>query len=364
VFCLGALIYGVAGSATILLISRLVQGFGDANLTVCRAYVGHVALHKEKVKYMSYTSAAQGLGFLVGSALAGIFAIFDTTVFGLPLNSNTAPGFFSFFVGIGNIWGVLKYMTYYKEDKTPITDSQPGSAQAAQIHAPPNLKAVIVSNVIFYLAISSFSTILATATVYLNFNFGWETGAISLVYMGGSLLGVCAFRVVPILNQRFNERYLMNIGLIGGGLSFCLMGGFGVAQTSLGVWITGAVFFFWFQPFVMATNLSLYAKIVGPFKGNQGPYMGYITMMGAAASICAPLYSVALLGGEEYAGTLTFFLSGLLLFVGTPIILFYWNIMVPHPAVKAMKQAKSAALTEPLNSGGLKSDSPAFQATV
>ena len=105
--------------------------------------------------------------------------------------------------------------------------------------------------------------------------------------------------------------------------------------------------------------MSIYAKIVGPFKGDQGPYMGYITMTGSLASIVSPLWATYFLDKENYSGNFTFFSTGCLLLWGLACVMLTWKFLVPHPdeqRAKVMVQDNSyGALndeedTKPLNS--------------
>lgn len=329
IFCIGAIIYSVSASATMLLASRFTQGFGDANLVVCRAYVGHTAKAQEKVKYMSFTSAAQGLGFLAGSLLGGLMSFFDTTIFGLPFDANTAPGYVSALMGITNICACAYYMRDFE------ADAGDGKQEVAEIR--PNVSAVVVCNLVFFLTISSFSVILGLITVYLNLNYGWGTGAISLVFAMGSILGVCSFSQVKKVNMKYGERHIIIGGLFMGGIGQWTMGGYGLFPAPMWLWFVGTCCFFLAHPFAMACSLSLYAKVIGPYKGDQGPFMGYITMMGSAASIVAPLWSAPLLAWEDYTGELTFFISGCFMYLGVPVVFYYWKSLIPHPDTKIVQ---------------------------
>lgn len=291
---------------------------------------------------MSYTGAAQGLGFLLGSSLGGLLAFCDFTVFGKPINANTAPGYFSVLIGIGNMICCYLYMRDFTPEKenTPSTSIQTSAPPA---HLKPDMLAIVVSNVLFFLSISSFAVVLCTVTIYLDINYEWTSAAIAWVFAAGSLLGVITFKNIKALNKRFSEIKMMMFGFSLAGLALMIMGGFGQFDVSLGVWLVAIVFFFLAHPMAMACNLSLYAKIIGPFKGDQGPYMGYITMSGALASIASPLWSTALLGWEDYSGLVTFTASGGLMLLGTAGCLLYYDILVPHPMEK---QAKALAAVD------------------
>lgn len=70
----GYLLWGFAGSLPMLFISRLVAGFGNANLAVAQAYIADVTTTENRAKGMGIVGAAFGLGFVLGPAIGGLCA--------------------------------------------------------------------------------------------------------------------------------------------------------------------------------------------------------------------------------------------------------------------------------------------------
>ena len=79
-------IVGLAGSITMLLLSRLVQGAGGGTIGVVQAYVADATAPEERAKALGWLSAITSLGAVVGPALGSIFA---------DLWGKRAPGFVS-----------------------------------------------------------------------------------------------------------------------------------------------------------------------------------------------------------------------------------------------------------------------------
>lgn len=71
---IGYTIWGLSGSLVMLFLSRIVAGFGNANLAVAQAYVSDVTPEENRAQGMGVIGAAFGLGFVLGPAIAG-FAI-------------------------------------------------------------------------------------------------------------------------------------------------------------------------------------------------------------------------------------------------------------------------------------------------
>lgn len=64
----GNFLYSLANlfdSFVVLLMSRLVIGFGTGLLSVGRAFVAEVTTTKERTKYISYVTAVQFIGFAI-----------------------------------------------------------------------------------------------------------------------------------------------------------------------------------------------------------------------------------------------------------------------------------------------------------
>lgn len=70
----GFTIWGFAGSLTMLFISRIVAGIGNANLAVAQAYIADVTTAENRAKGMGIVGAAFGLGFVLGPAIGGLCA--------------------------------------------------------------------------------------------------------------------------------------------------------------------------------------------------------------------------------------------------------------------------------------------------
>ncbi len=71
--CVGWLILGFAQGLWMFVLSRLVAGFGNANLGTAQAVVADVTTKKVRAEGMGLVGAAFGLGFLFGPIIGGIF---------------------------------------------------------------------------------------------------------------------------------------------------------------------------------------------------------------------------------------------------------------------------------------------------
>lgn len=65
------LVFGFANTFAIILISRILSGFGSGNISAAQAYVADITPPQERAKNMGIIGAAFGLGFAFGPALGG-----------------------------------------------------------------------------------------------------------------------------------------------------------------------------------------------------------------------------------------------------------------------------------------------------
>jgi MFS transporter, DHA1 family, tetracycline resistance protein len=68
---IGYLIFGIAGSLTLFVLSRLVNGIGSSNIAAAQAYISDITKPEDRTKYLGMIGAAFGLGFVFGPAAGG-----------------------------------------------------------------------------------------------------------------------------------------------------------------------------------------------------------------------------------------------------------------------------------------------------
>ena len=80
---LAFLLYGVAASFAVLLVSRLFAGAATANIAIAQAYVADVTTPEGRARGMGMIGAAFGLGFVFGPAVGGLLAGYSLAAPGL-----------------------------------------------------------------------------------------------------------------------------------------------------------------------------------------------------------------------------------------------------------------------------------------
>ncbi len=68
----GYYIFGFAGNFIILLVARIISGFGSANISAAQAYIADITEPADRAKKMGIIGAAFGLGFVFGPPIGGL----------------------------------------------------------------------------------------------------------------------------------------------------------------------------------------------------------------------------------------------------------------------------------------------------
>jgi DHA1 family tetracycline resistance protein-like MFS transporter len=69
---IGYLLFGFAGSMTVLFVSRIIDGISGGNIATAQAVIADITGPEDRAKGMGIIGAAFGLGFIVGPAMAAL----------------------------------------------------------------------------------------------------------------------------------------------------------------------------------------------------------------------------------------------------------------------------------------------------
>ena len=117
----GFLAFGFATSLWMLFLSRMIAGFGNANLGTVQAIVADVTSGKDRAKGMGMIGAAFGLGFIFGPVIGGVTG----AAFG-----PQAPAFFSAGFALINWLYAYKYLAETRVVSFSTVSSTIGSANS------------------------------------------------------------------------------------------------------------------------------------------------------------------------------------------------------------------------------------------
>ncbi|XP_066988694.1 major facilitator superfamily domain-containing protein 8-like isoform X5 [Macrobrachium rosenbergii] len=250
-------ILGTFGSAakSVMIFSRFVVGVSSANIAVIRSYVAASTTLSERTTAVSFISASQAMGFIIGpaiqSAIAAGFDAFDADETNLTMGTNstfsevlppeveeedmsvvwnmyTATGWFAALLGFVNIFLFLPciYQEYPIAAKEAQFQRRETDGSELVLPKPDYLVLVVVLIIVFI--ILAMYVLLETIMVPMTMDmYAWSDKlAITVVGIGlsiGGVLTIVMFSIVGVVSKKLDERKVVILmGLVPMTLSaFC-----------------------------------------------------------------------------------------------------------------------------------------------
>lgn len=235
-FSVSELVFGLAGNATMLYISRFLGGISAAFITPgVTAYVADITSIQERPKAMGYVSAAISTGFIIGPGIGGFIA-----EYGIRMPFYFAAGI-AFFACILSVFILKEQLT--KEQLAEISANAKQSSFLADMKKSLQPLYCIAFIIVFVLAfgLSAYETVFS---LFSDHKFGFMPKDIAVIITVSSIFGVVVQifmfgKMVEILG----EKKLIQLCLITGAILAV------VSTTISGFWIVLAVTSFIFLAF-------------------------------------------------------------------------------------------------------------------
>jgi multidrug resistance protein len=207
-------VFAVAGSLTMLFVSRMLAGIAGATISTAQAYVADTTTPAERTKGMGMIGAAFGMGFIFGPAIGGILSRWGYAV----------PAYAA--AGLALVAAVLAF--------SQLPESLPpearGVARAASRGLAPMLDALkrpVVGTVLglFFTATACFAGMEAILALFCQRHYQWGPTAIGYLFAYvGIVSAFLQAGLVGKLAHRFGERALVRVGLALMGAAFVASG--------------------------------------------------------------------------------------------------------------------------------------------
>lgn len=204
------LIFGLANSIALLLVSRMAAGAAGGTISVAHAYVADTTSAAQRARGMGMIGAAAGLGVMLGPAIGGFFSAI----------SLSAPGFVA--AGLCAVNGVAA-LFLLPESRRRRTAADPAGEAAtlagwwrAMTRQPLSLLLAV-----YFLGITSFTAMTALLALYFERVFGIGAPEMGVLFAiaGGVTVVVRGF-VLGALVKRFGEIVAVRLGVIALGVAF------------------------------------------------------------------------------------------------------------------------------------------------
>ena len=271
----GYVLFGIAGSLTVLFASRIVDGISGGNISTAQAVIADITGPEDRVKGMGIIGAAFGLGFILGPAIG---ALLVTVAPWLP--------------GIGAaVASLIAFMLVL----TRLPESLDTAARSEARRHPLNLESLAealghplvgLCLLMVFFTIFAFANFETTFAQFAKLRYAYSTSTIAWLFVYAGVLGaIVQGGLVGRLAKRFGEVRLIVTGTL---LSFAALGmlpyapsrgpvlailavlalGQGVAHPSLSAFTSKLV-----DPDQVGGVMGIYqgvsslARIIGPFWG-------------------------------------------------------------------------------------------------
>jgi len=323
-------VFGLAESVWMLVLSRLVQGAGGGTIGVVQAYVADAVEAEERSKALGWLTAATSAGVMIGPGIASLAAGW----------SPRAPGFLAAALCLANVVSALIWLP---ESSQRVRDGDAKERQRAPIgraiwQVVRHPRSPIASLIwIYAIGIMAFMAMNGILALFLDRQHGVTEKTIGLFYMyvGGVSLLMRGLLLGPTIRWLGEDR-VMKLGIVSMVLGFiCIPLTMTIPQLALASILipVGTALLF-------PATTSLVSRQAP--QGETGQTMGVQQAFGGISRLIGPLWAGV---AFQYVGIRAPFWvsSGLMVAIG----LFAWSLPPggpPSPGGAAAAEAESGEI--------------------
>ncbi len=199
------LIFALADSITVLLLSRIAAGAAGGNIAVAQAYVADSTEGEERAHGMGLIGAASGLGIMVGPAIGGFFSRWGLGV----------PGYVAAGLCAANAIAAIALLPESRHFRTRAAGgggAPRGEAATLRGWARAMVRYPLGTLLaIYFLTIGSFAAMTSVLALYLERAFSMDASDMGLVFTAAGAVtvvvrGVAVGRIVRRVGEAFTVR--------------------------------------------------------------------------------------------------------------------------------------------------------------
>jgi MFS transporter, DHA1 family, tetracycline resistance protein len=270
------LIFGLANSLALLLVSRMAAGAAGGTISVAHAYIADTTKAEERAHGMGLIGAAAGLGVMLGPAIGGFFSTI----------SLGAPGFVAAALCAANGIAALFLLP---ESRPAHVRGAVRTGQAATLgswaRAMTSFPLSLLLTV-YFLGITSFTAMTALLALYFEASFGIGPREMGIMFaIAGGVTVVVRGAVLGWLVRRFGEIATVRTGALALGLAFLALPfvpSFGWAMATVPLYAFGAGTLF--PALATLTSFASDAE-------SQGSILGGSQVIGGLGRVVGPIWA-------------------------------------------------------------------------
>jgi multidrug resistance protein len=320
---LAYMLFGLASSLTVLLLSRVVQGAGGGINGVIQAYVSDAVPVDHRAKALGWLTAATSAGVMLGPVIGSVAATLDPS----------APGWIAASLCLINVVFAWRLLPEPNKDRHQVRQRRSLRSSLVLIFRSPGAPAHVMIW-IYASGMMAFMAMNGVLALYLARRFGVTEATIGYFYLFvGSISLLMRSMVLGAMIRRFGELGVLRIGTLTlacgqllipfpNGLSGLL---FAIALVPIG---TSLLF-----P-VTTSQVSRFAR-----PGEIGQALGLQQLIGGVARLLGPIWAGALFQHAGWAWP--FRVSGLVVLGAAGLALFATRNLNDQPELEIIESTST-----------------------
>ena len=327
-------IFAFAGSVSVLLLSRLVQGLGGGTIGVVQAYVADASPPEQRTKSLGWLSAVTSLGAVAGPAFGSVM---------ISIGGRAAPGLAAAALALAVAGFAARFLGESRQLGPSGSHAAPSTTSARQAigrvishwHEPASRLIWI-----YTVGIGAFYGTIQVVPLLLMNRLGVTAGHIGyfIMYLGGMPVWSCALSCWGGWWICWARRGSPDSGLV---LLAAGLGCTGVAAHR-GIVFLGFTLMPFGTAFLFPCVTGLLSRVV---PGNErGLYMGVQHTFGGVSRVLFPIAAGVLM--DQFGVGVPFWIAGLLVLATLPFAWALAESLPPEsPATVAVRTVSSADVT-------------------
>jgi ferrochelatase len=287
---LSYLLWFFSGSFTLLILSRFFGGIMGGNISTATAVAADVTTKENRAKGMAVIGIAFALGFILGPALGGIFAMFDLTkmypvLADYGVNPFSVPALIAFLLSAYNFMSIKKrFKETLPPEKRGKTEEGVRTSNPLKLFKPLPYKGVNLVNIGHFLFLAAFSGMEFTLTFLAVERLAYSPmdNAKMFIFIG-FIIALVQGGVVRRKAHQVGEKKMALMGLITLIPGLLIISG---ADTSFMIYL--GLFFLSVGSAMAIPCLTSLVSILTPSEV-QGTSIGIFRSLGALARVVGPI---------------------------------------------------------------------------
>lgn len=309
------LIFGLAESVAVLLLSRMAAGAAGGTVSVAQAYVADTTAAEDRARGLGLLGAASGLGVMLGPALGGFVSDWG---------GYSAPGFVAAGLCTANAFAAMVLLP------EPRVRRDGGGHETATlrgwIRTMTRMPLRLLLSV-YFLGIASFTGLTSLLALYADARFGLDARDVGLLFtLSGATTVVVRGVLLGRLVRRFGEPFTVRLGVVGLMIALLAMA---LIPHAAWLWAVAPMY-----AFGAGTLFPALASLVSRAadEHSQGSILGGSQVVGGSGRVVGPLWGGFLF---QQVGIRSPFIFGALMTAAALVL----AARIPRPLARNRAQA-------------------------